>query len=93
MSKKQKGMIEVIVLGVGVIAVLVVGFLLFKTFKKAENKTAQLNQKIEEIANETSDAQVTKVAITSDLKTQIDSVKFDDLDSSMKDIDTDLSSL
>jgi hypothetical protein len=93
MKKYQKGMIEVIVLGAGVIAVLVVGFLLFKTFKKAENKSAQLTQQIDQLASETTTTQVAKSAITGDLKTQIDTVQFDDIDTDFKDIDADLNSL
>jgi hypothetical protein len=93
MNNKQKGMIELVILGVGVVAVLAVGFLLVKTFKNAETKSQKMAQQIDQLASETSTDQVAGAAITSDLQTEINTVSFDDLDASFKEIDADLNSL
>lgn len=92
-NKYQKGMVELIVLGAGIIAVLVVGFFFYKTFQKAQDKSAKVAQQIDQLANDTSTETTTKSAITSDLQTEIDTISLDDLNSSFKDIDSDLNSL
>lgn len=92
-SNSQRGMVELIILGAGIIAVLGVGILLFKSFQKAEDKSAKVAQQIDQFASETSLDTTTKSAITSDLQTEVETIKFDDLDTSFKDIDTELNRL